>query len=224
MEKKFVRVAHLNIFRLRACSRQNADIKRCLGAPLPVLATLLQPLEITNLRHDGEEHKVFSHSKVVNHSHNWRNEPHHLEELAIRSYSVIAHIRRPISFGLIPKANHLARLGVELGMGCERQTGKLPIKSVQAQGLEGFWVQCVRRGVFLESEQLAVEVDDVGVGCSADFELDRIGVLVAVLSQQGPLGLAFSLQLLSLDIFLLERDFAVFDPESADGAISVEPL
>ena len=53
------------------------------------------------------------------HGYNRRAQPHNLEKLPIGRNAVVAHVRRPVTLGLIPEAEHLARLGVEDRVGRE---------------------------------------------------------------------------------------------------------
>lgn len=50
----FPYITYFDICRLCAMSREDSDVKGCLGTPLPVLPTLLHPLDVTKLRNERE--------------------------------------------------------------------------------------------------------------------------------------------------------------------------
>ena len=65
-------------------------------------------------------------------------------------------------------------------MGGEGQAGQLAIECVQTMGLQGFGVQGIWWGIFLERKQFSVEMNDVRVGRGADIEFNRVRKLVAI--------------------------------------------
>ena len=63
------RETNLDVLRLCPSPGQHAEVKGRLGAPLPVLAALLHPLDVAQQRDYGKHHPVLGHGKVVDHGH-----------------------------------------------------------------------------------------------------------------------------------------------------------
>lgn len=86
----------------------------------------------------------------MNHSHNRRHQPHNLTDPPLRRDIIIADIRRPVPPRLIPEADHVPGLRIELGVGGERDTGQLSVEGLNTLGLERPRVHRVGRRILLQ--------------------------------------------------------------------------
>ena len=116
----------------------------------------------------------------MDHSHNRRSQPHGFQENSIGCNAAITYIRCSIALGFISEADHLPRVRIEFRVCGEGQTGQLSIEVIQAACLESVRIQRIWRGVFLQSQQSAIKVNNVCVGCGADLECHGIGEFVAI--------------------------------------------
>lgn len=129
-----------------------------------------------------------------------------------------------IPTGLIGKANHLARVRVELGMGGKGGCLDLALKVVPTEGLEGDGIHGKRRTVLFAGEKHAAPKGNVGVARCSNHTLDAlvVGPGVAVPPKHTLASGRLCVVAVCLDIALLEVGVAALDANRRDGAIAVE--
>ena len=59
-------------------------------------------------------HPIFRDGKIMDHGHNGSRQPDDFQELAVGGNAVVADIRSAIALGLVPEADHLVGVRVEL--------------------------------------------------------------------------------------------------------------
>ncbi len=195
------------------------------GVPGPVRAALVEQVLIGGER-DGQEGDVLlGDPEVVDHAGVGGLDPGRPVHRAGLVAGEHLDIGRVEALGLIAEGDHLAGHRIELGVGGEGQRlhaaaeGVVVVGGLQRQGIHRH-----RRGVLLHREQLAVVIDDLGVGRAAAEPLDRgiVGGRIAVHAEQRTARLVLGFPALVPGIAGAVVDVAVLDAEHRDMAFPVE--
>lgn len=139
------------------------------------------------------------------------------------NYNVAAPVVA-ITARFVRKADHLARVGIEFGMGSEGGRLNLPFEIIPAKSLHGNRVQGERRAVFFASEEHAPPERNIGIARGSNYALDTLIVRpgIAVPSEDAPPRGRLGFVAVRLDIALLEVGMAILDTDGRHGAVAVE--
>ena len=163
-------------------------LDRQSGLEHPMALPRLHPRDGGGGGHQDEDDVVAGHREVVLERHVRR-----LEELLARKASVGGdplhrHVAGGEAQGLVAEGDHLARLGVDLGVGGEGLALKPAAEIVPTDRGQGVGIELIGQAVFLDGHQPPGVHDDVGVGQGAVLAGDRgiVGERVAIHAEQGP--------------------------------------
>jgi hypothetical protein len=144
----------------------NAIILRKIGIPLPMCTTRLQTIEFAFNWRQRQNNPVLRNGAIMDHAAIRRFIPSLLGLFAVLVDGVNDDIAVPIvavPTGFIPKANHVAGIGIKFGMGGECGSLDLTIKVPPSDRFEGGRVHGKGRAIFFGGEQDTAVEDDVCV-------------------------------------------------------------
>ncbi len=147
-----------------------------------------------------------------------------VDQLAVGGNFVEHAISGAQTGGRVTKRDHVARLGVDLGVGRKGVAAHLALELGEAVGLHRCGVHYQSGGVFLQRIKLTAVDEGVGVGGAAIFASHRrvIRQRVAVGPEQRLARLILQLPLVGLGPALAEIALAVMKVEAGNHPVAIE--
>ena len=180
-------------------------------------------------REHRQHDPVLRHREVVDHRRERTFQDLGARHLAVPVDGLQAHFLGEASGGRVAEEDHLAGLGIELGMRRERAVELVAVGLVAAVGADRHQARRIERVgcvCLLERQEATRVPDDVGVG---DGGVEREDARVGVAWVAEGAGEAFAFLVLHLPLgrahpAVLVGDVAVLDVEGVDHAVAAEPV
>ena len=183
--------------RHRAVTAHHADVGALLRLPRQGRFALHGPLHAAGGREDGKDHVLIGGDEVMHHARKGRIETLGTGEDAVGIHRLVAHAGAERAGDHVAEEQHLAGLGVNLGMGRHRPL-ELVVVAPSALRFQGAGVDLERGMPLLQGQQLAAVPNHVGVGeaivrCFLGDRvvlhwIERAVEAAALAPLQGPLG------------------------------------
>ncbi len=186
---------------------------------------VLDELHVGGERHDIKQDVFLSDAEVMHHARVGHLDPGRPIDLAALVRGEHEDVIRGEAFRLVAEGDQLAGFGVDLRMSGECLAFQAPAEGVVVvEGLERERIEHHRRTVLLHREELAVMIENLGVGGAAAEFLDArvVGQRIAVHAEErAPRGM-LRLPALCADIAAAEVNVAVLDVEHRQMTLAVE--